>query len=284
LLNVTLLSRLRLRQAWLVLAVTLLFARLGWGQIDAHSVEQELKGKPMSLRSFSAQPIERYRWVDDKFVAAPERLYTLGVFTTKSAKLKGKTLVLDGERGTIMRDPKANLLGRMGVVPMTLEIDLSNAPTTLTPSTLKNLLFFEDTQKTLAGLSIAIADMLPADINAMPTTRCDCDRIFDNGQWIKVAKKDPHLVSAKLKPNSMTEPTFSDEARKRKVTGTVAVVIYVNSIGNVEEAWLAHPLGFGLDEKALEVVQKYVFEPETYEGKPVGKVLVVEVSFLGIYR
>jgi TonB family protein len=252
-------------------------ARVGWAQVDAQAVEHDLRGKPMALRSFSAERVARYEWVNDKFAPVPGHSFTLGVFTTRSVKLKSNRLIFEGIRGTLVRDAQKDLLNRTGDRSMKLEIDLRNAPTTLSLPMLENMLFFEDTATAIAGLPMPLSEMLPANANEVPKTRCDCNRAFDSGHWIRLAKNDLRFVNPKLK--SSAEPEFSEEAREKKISGEVAVVIYVNSSGRVEDVWLGDPLGSGLDENAVKAVRQYVFEPATYEGRPVGIDLVVGVNF-----
>ena len=260
-----------------VVVFALLLGRVGWGQIDAHAVEQELKGKPMALRSYSAEAVARYEWVNDKFVPVSGHAFTLGVFTTRSVKLEGNALIFDGERGTIVRDAQKNLLGRTGVAPMKLEIDLHNAPATLALPILENMLFFEDAAKAVAGLPTPLSEMLPLNTTGVVAAKCDCTRIFDGGQWIKLAHNDPQSSYPKLKFS--VEPEFSKEARKQKISGGVVAEIYVDNTGHVGDVWIGRGAGLGLDEKAVAAARQYVFEPAMYQGRPVGTELVIEINF-----
>jgi len=40
-----------------------------------------------------------------------------------------------------------------------------------------------------------------------------------------------------------------------------------------------HSLGLGLDEKAIEAVKQWKFEPGTKEGKPVASMSTIELNF-----
>lgn len=79
--------------------------------------------------------------------------------------------------------------------------------------------------------------------------------------------------------NSSVEAEFSKEARKENVSGAVALMFYVSEAGEVGGIWLASPLGFGLDEQAINAVRQYVFKPAEYDGRPVGTELVVAINF-----
>ncbi len=264
-----------LRQVGLV--VMLLVSRVGWGQIDAHAIEHDLKGKPMALRSYSAEPVAKYQWADDKLVPVPGHAFTLGVFTTRSVKLKGNVLRVEGTRGTLVRDAEKNVLVRTGDTTMRLEIDLHNAPTTLSLLALAKMLFFEDEAKAIAGLPMPLSEILPLNTTGEATTRCNCSRIFDGSQWMTIGRGDPQYGFPRLK--SSVEPEFSEEARRQKVSGDVEVVIYVDSTGHVGDVWIGRPVGFGLDEKAMQAARQYIFEPQVYKGRPVATEFSVSINF-----
>jgi len=76
-----------------------------------------------------------------------------------------------------------------------------------------------------------------------------------------------------------TEPEFSEEARKAKFQGTVVLRIEVSEMGVPRLPRIERPLGLGLDEKAIEAVQKWRFKPALKDGKPVAAFTTVEVNF-----
>ena len=266
---------MRLRLAGLVVA--LMVARMGWAQIDAHAVEQEMKEKKVALRSYSAEPVARYEWVNDKLVAAAGHVFTLGIFATRSIKLKKGLLVFEGTRSVLVHDPQNNRMAMVGESPMRLEVDLHNAPAGLTWPMLEEMLFYKDGATLAAGMPEWVSGSLPADVDTAPKDRCECTRIFDRGEWIKLGRKDPQFIMPKL--TYSVEPEFTEEARKQKLAGTVSVVIYIDNTGHVGDVWLAHALGSGLDDMAAKAVRQYVFDPATYAGRPVGSVTTVGVSF-----
>jgi TonB family protein len=75
------------------------------------------------------------------------------------------------------------------------------------------------------------------------------------------------------------EPEYSDEARKAKFQGTVLIDIVVDEKGNPRDFRIVRPLGLGLDEKAIEAVQKWRFRPGVKDGKPVPVFARIEVNF-----
>jgi len=75
------------------------------------------------------------------------------------------------------------------------------------------------------------------------------------------------------------EPEYSEEARKAKFQGTVLLTVVVDEKGDPRDIRIIRPLGLGLDQKAIEAVQKWRFEPGKKEGKPVPVIAQVEVNF-----
>jgi len=75
------------------------------------------------------------------------------------------------------------------------------------------------------------------------------------------------------------DPEYSEEARKAKYQGTVILGLIVDSSGRPRGLKVEHGLGMGLDEKALEAVRNWKFEPAEKDGKPVAVAISVEVQF-----
>jgi TonB family protein len=75
------------------------------------------------------------------------------------------------------------------------------------------------------------------------------------------------------------EPEYSDEARKAKFQGTVVLYVIVDVKGFAREIRIIRPLGLGLDQKAIEAVQKWRFRPGMKDGKPVNVEAQIEVNF-----
>lgn len=80
-------------------------------------------------------------------------------------------------------------------------------------------------------------------------------------------------------PISKPEPQYSEEARKAKWGGTVTLSLVVDETGHTKDIHVIKPLGLGLDEKAIEAVQKWTFIPGKKNGKPVAVAAQIEVTF-----
>jgi len=75
------------------------------------------------------------------------------------------------------------------------------------------------------------------------------------------------------------DPEYSEEARKAKFQGTCVLWLIVGPDGRPRDVRVARTLGLGLDEKAIEAVKNWRFEPAYKDGKPVSVPINVEVSF-----
>lgn len=75
------------------------------------------------------------------------------------------------------------------------------------------------------------------------------------------------------------DPEYSEQARKAKYSGEVLLSLVVDPDGLPRDIKVLAPLGDGLDEKAVEAVKTWKFEPGTKDGKPVAVQLMIEVTF-----
>jgi TonB family protein len=75
------------------------------------------------------------------------------------------------------------------------------------------------------------------------------------------------------------DPEYSDEARRAKYQGTVVLSLIVDPSGHARNVRVARSLGMGLDEKAMEAVQRWRFAPGMKDGHAVAVQVNVEVNF-----
>ena len=95
-----------------------------------------------------------------------------------------------------------------------------------------------------------------------------CDGVFAPGKGVTAPR-------AIYEP----DPEYSEEARKAKYQGTVVLAIVVDPSGHPRDVRIARSLGMGLDEKAIEAVQKWNFTPGVKDGVPVAVRVNIEVNF-----
>lgn len=75
------------------------------------------------------------------------------------------------------------------------------------------------------------------------------------------------------------DPQYSDEARKAKYQGIVVLWCVIGPDGRPHAIRVQRSLGMGLDEKAMEAVRTWRFEPALKDGRPVAVQVNIEVNF-----
>jgi len=75
------------------------------------------------------------------------------------------------------------------------------------------------------------------------------------------------------------EPDYTEEARRAKYQGAVVLSVFVDSAGSVREVRVVRSLGLGLDEKAVEAVRQWKFQPAMKAGRPVPSTTTIELPF-----
>ncbi|MBI4265697.1 MAG: energy transducer TonB [Acidobacteria bacterium] len=72
---------------------------------------------------------------------------------------------------------------------------------------------------------------------------------------------------------------YTDEARRRGLTGEVLLEIVVRRDGTVGQVTLVRGIGSGLDQRAIDAVRQWRFDPARRRGVPVDVVVEVAVDF-----
>ena len=75
------------------------------------------------------------------------------------------------------------------------------------------------------------------------------------------------------------EPSYTEEARKARVSGIVLLSLAVDPNGKPRSVAVVRGLGHGLDEKAIEAVRQWSFRAGTKDGVPVTVGIRVAVNF-----
>jgi TonB family protein len=78
---------------------------------------------------------------------------------------------------------------------------------------------------------------------------------------------------------SKVEAEYSDEGRLARLEGTSILRVTVGVDGRARDPHVVQYLGLGLDEKAVEAVNKWKFAPGTKDGQPVPVQAQIEVNF-----
>ena len=106
------------------------------------------------------------------------------------------------------------------------------------------------------------------------------DRAYKVGRGINM----PHVRHA-------PDPEYSADARRARIEGkSTLIAIVVNTSGSTSAISIMKPLGenfdqnlgiiaFELDQKAVEAVSKWQFDPAVFKGTPVPVIIKIEVNF-----
>jgi TonB family protein len=78
---------------------------------------------------------------------------------------------------------------------------------------------------------------------------------------------------------SKPKPTYTDEARRLRLEGEVVLEVTFIASGGLRVLRILAGLGHGLDEAAVEAVQKIHFTPARRDGRPVDQTTTLRVVF-----
>jgi periplasmic protein TonB len=90
----------------------------------------------------------------------------------------------------------------------------------------------------------------------------------------------PQEISHNTSPQVIhkADPEYTSEALEAKLVGTVILSVVVDTEGNATEIKVIKGLGNGLDEKAVECLQKWHFKPATRNGERMSVKATIEVN------
>jgi TonB family protein len=75
------------------------------------------------------------------------------------------------------------------------------------------------------------------------------------------------------------EPQYTKEAAKKKIQGMAVLSVVIDADGQPQDIRVIRNLDPGLDQKAIEAVRQWTFEPATKDGQPVAVKATIEVNF-----
>jgi TonB family protein len=182
-----------------------------------------------------------------------------GIYVEKLS-LSSDRLRLEGPRGVLSRAKKGKPVFIRLSKSVRIDIHLDQP-----------LHSFDEAQTILNRIFFLEGD---ATQHAAPEFRRSDDNTPDDE--IYHVKKDNVLPP---RPTYTPEPEFSEEARRARFQGIVVLKIVINKEGNVVRVRLERALGMGLDQNAMEGVERWRFTPATRNGQPVAVEMNIEVAF-----
>ena len=86
-------------------------------------------------------------------------------------------------------------------------------------------------------------------------------------------------VDKKARLLTFTDPVSNEYAQANAVAGMALYHTVVGADGKAAEIAVGRPIGFGLDENAVDSIRKATFSPAIYNGKPVPVMLDMVIEF-----
>ena len=93
---------------------------------------------------------------------------------------------------------------------------------------------------------------------------------------------NPTEPCAKIPPKIIEDPNpeYTDEARKKGINATPHFSVVVGTDGKVSDITEEKPVGFGLDESAMDALKRWRFKPgKLGDGTDVPVRIKVEITF-----
>lgn len=158
-----------------------------------------------------------------------------------------------------------------------IQAESTRVPTVHLVKVVKTLNGSVSVSRSVAPEAVAIAsDLAPAEFApAAPTT---------NPSSVAGAETsaDTFRIGNGVSPPRITrkvEPIYSEEARRAKLQGTVELKFIIGADGKARDFQVLTSLGLGLDQKAIEAVKAWVFEPGARAGQAVNVYATINVTF-----
>ncbi len=141
-----------------------------------------------------------------------------------------------------------------------------------------NILNFKSGQRLSSSKRTALflaPALLMAAVAFLPTGRGFFLRGATNNQSIYKIGGDVHPPTL----ISKLEPQYTPEAHQKKIQGVTMLTLVIDAAGNPTDVRVMKSLDSGLDQKAIEAVYQWQFQPATRNGEPVAVQATIEVQF-----
>ena len=72
---------------------------------------------------------------------------------------------------------------------------------------------------------------------------------------------------------------LTDEARQAHLSGAIRLSFTIDENGDPHDVRVVQGVGMGMDERAVEAIQQYKFEPFQKDGKPAPRAVTIQLTF-----
>ena len=155
------------------------------------------------------------------------------------------------------------------------KLQVISGPPELQASAIKAVSQWKYKPYLLNGEPTEVDTTITINYNLSNSTQCPSAQ---NGGGDPEPRKIGGSVSAPVVLSAVA-PQYSAEAKAANVSGTVVVSLVVDEQGTPNHVRIVRGIGYGLDEKAMQAVERYHFKPAMENGTPVAVALNIEVQF-----
>jgi TonB family protein len=120
---------------------------------------------------------------------------------------------------------------------------------------------------------------IPKHVILGPTVAQNLAKQYNEHHFDKVGQYKNGTIISAPKLIRYTEAQYTLQARKESVSGICLVSLIVDTNGMPQKIRVVRPIGYGLDENAIEAVSHYRFQPALADGFPVAVPIQVQVNF-----
>lgn len=263
------------RAATLVVCLTVALAAFA---SDRSSIERTLrntyKGKVVNLRRFFRE--DKLRYGSDGLLvgaATPGSWTTHAKIEIKDLHLRADRLEITARRISLGYDLKSKRFEQVRRdESVWIEVALPKGEAS-----------FESIQRLLARVFIPTDDEL---FRSLPAHW----RTFLLGSSLSAPPADPQQPTAETIPKLRSgieapkcvfcpNPGFTREARLERVNDFAIFDLTINAEGRVVGVQIVRPLGYGLEDSAIDLLYTWRFRPAHRQGQPIAVQIPVEVTF-----
>lgn len=251
---------------------------------STNGLADSLKGKIVFLRGMQADNKLRFDAQGTEIGSTASVPFAYSALKIETVHRTHSQLEIKGERGWLVfqTTSESPALKDIRFVATNQEVDLRVGLNDAHPETLNAALdkiFASSPGEAVAGMSpdeeksaLDSLGWLPPPGEQMPPYKTDPDSKEVTYEPNVGGVAPPRLIHS-------VDPSFTEYARKNKISGVCVVRLIVDASGRPQHIRVTRSLDPGLDVNALIAVSQYRFTPAMYEGKAVPVLINVEVNF-----
>lgn len=284
-----------MRRPFLLLFILPLLISITAAQTAEQLLNNKFAGKLLILRNFYSAESLHYNQSGVLENHSDSGSWTLAHFQIQKVRLTKSDFELQGKRIALGWDQRADKVAFFALGPLKIDVKIPEALITEEKITALDKVIFVNLKQEPDQVTDYWRDLILGNVNA--TVQKDGKRHYQIKGMPQLAEQlKPHeaLIPTtangktayqtttgvtRPKPIHLPDPEYTEIARASRYEGMTVLLMTVDEKGTVAQIEILKPCGFGLDEKAVEAVKKWTFQPANLKGQPVNVLVNVEVSF-----